>query len=112
MRLQLHVWWPPNDRPRLRRCPQAKMTDLNQLKAEIDALSEQIKELKTAASVDKDAVGKAVAALLEKKKTYANKNNGIGVDGKAFGEPLTKKRLLRETALLPPRQLKQSQLQR
>jgi hypothetical protein len=66
------------------------MADLQQLKADIDALGEQIKQLKTAASVDKDAVGKAVADLLEKKKVYAKENNGIGVDGQPFEEPLTK----------------------
>jgi hypothetical protein len=66
------------------------MADLPQLKVDIDALGELIKQLKTAASVDKDAVGKAVADLLAKKELYAKENNGIGVDGKPFEEPLTK----------------------
>jgi hypothetical protein len=66
------------------------MADLQQLKVDIDALGEQIKQLKAAASVDKDAVGKVVAELLEKKELYAKENNGVGVDGKPFEEPLTK----------------------
>lgn len=66
------------------------MVDLDKLKDEIYALGDTIKSLKSADSVDNDAVGKAVAELLDKKKLYADHNNGIGVDGKPFQTNLTK----------------------
>jgi hypothetical protein len=40
--------------------------------------------------VDKNAVAVAVASLLDAKKVYAEKNNGIGFDGQPYEEPLTK----------------------
>jgi hypothetical protein len=65
--------------------------DLDKLKAEIDAIGEKIKSLKSATGeVDKDGIAAAVASLVAAKKTYADNNNGIGVDGKPFEEPLTK----------------------
>ena len=64
--------------------------NLEQLKEEIDALGETIKALKSASEVDKDAVGVAVKDLLDAKKKYADNNNGIGVDGKPYEEPMTK----------------------
>ena len=65
--------------------------DLDKLKAEIDAIGERIKSLKSATGeVDKDGIAAAVASLVAAKKTYADNNNGIGVDGKPFEEPLTK----------------------
>ena len=63
--------------------------DLEKLKAEITALGENIKQLKSS-SGDKEAVDAAVKALLAAKKTYADNNNGIGVDGKPYEEPLSK----------------------
>ena len=64
------------------------MVDLEKLKAEVDSLAEQVKTLKAAG--EKDKIGEAVQALLAAKKTYADNNNGIGVDGKPYEEPLTK----------------------
>jgi hypothetical protein len=60
------------------------MVDLAQLQQEIASLGEQIKTLKSASPVDKDAVSTAVQQLLEAKQLYADNNNGIGVDGKPF----------------------------
>jgi hypothetical protein len=65
--------------------------DLDKLKAEIDAIGEKIKSLKAATGeVDKDGIAAAVASLVAAKKIFADNNNGIGVDGKPFEEPLTK----------------------
>lgn len=64
---------------------------LEKLKAEIDAVGSEIRTLKGASPVDKDAVGVAVAKLMAAKKAYADANNGIGVDGKPFQEPGKKK---------------------
>ena len=64
------------------------MADLQQLKEDIEALGEKVKELKSSGA-DKESIGSAVAQLLEKKKAYADGNNGIGVDGKPYEEPLT-----------------------
>ena len=67
------------------------MTDLAKLKEKVDSLSEQIKTLKAAGGDgNKEAIGAAVASLLAAKKEYADNNNGIGVDGKPYEEPLTK----------------------
>lgn len=66
------------------------MVDLEKLKAEIAEIGDKIKDLKSAAEVDKAAVGAAVADLLAKKKLYADNNDGIGVDGKKYEEPMTK----------------------
>ena len=65
------------------------MVDLNQLKTDIEALGEKVKELKTSGG-DKDAIGAAVAEMLAKKKEYADSNNGIGFDGNPYEEPLSK----------------------
>jgi len=64
---------------------------LEPLAQEIAALGEQIKALKASDPVDKAAVGAAVASLLAAKKNYAEHNNGIGVDGKPYEEPQSKK---------------------
>lgn len=67
------------------------MVDLNQLKDEIAAIGNQIKELKSkGADADKDAIGKAVQDLMTKKQLYADNNNGIGVDGKPFKANLSR----------------------
>jgi hypothetical protein len=60
------------------------MAELEQLATELASLGEHIKVLKNANPVDKVAIGAAVAELLTKKKLYAERNNGIGVDGKPF----------------------------
>jgi hypothetical protein len=65
------------------------MSDLEKLKEEVTACGEKVKTLKTEGA-DKVAIGAAVAALLASKKAYAAANNGIGVDGEPFEEPLTK----------------------
>lgn len=67
------------------------MVDLAKLENEINALGEQIKSLKTSGGdSNKEAIAAAVKDLLAAKKLYAESNNGIGVDGKPFEEPLTK----------------------
>lgn len=65
-------------------------TDLEQLAKEITTVGETISTLKSAGGDNKDAIGSAVANLLALKKQYAEANNGIGVDGKPYEEPLTK----------------------
>lgn len=68
------------------------MVNLEQLQQEIVDLGETIKALKASSDGEdnKAAVAKAVASLLEAKKTYAANNNGIGFDGQPYEEPLTK----------------------
>ena len=66
------------------------MVELDKLKEEITALGDKIKALKSASAVDNDAVAALVKELLAAKKLYADNNNGIGVDGKPYQEPLTK----------------------
>ena len=63
--------------------------DLEALKVTIHNLGESVKELK-AANADKKELDDAVQALLTAKQEYAQNNNGIGVDGKLFQEPLSK----------------------
>jgi WHEP-TRS domain len=60
------------------------MVDLAALEQEIAEIGNQIRSLK-ASSGSPDEVSAAVALLVEKKKLYADHNNGIGVDGKPFG---------------------------
>mmetsp|Transcript_34079 Transcript_34079/g.71713 ORF Transcript_34079/g.71713 Transcript_34079/m.71713 type:complete len:893 (+) Transcript_34079:32-2710(+) len=64
--------------------------DLEELKARISTLGESIKLLKSSAEQDKDAIATAVNALLDAKRTYAQNNGGVGVDGKPWEEPMTK----------------------
>jgi len=64
--------------------------DLEALKAEVEKLGEEIRNLKAASEVDKNAVGAAVKALTEAKKKYADNNNGVGVDGKPYEVPMSK----------------------
>ena len=66
------------------------MANLEELKAKVDTLAAKIVELKKADPVDKDAIGAAVKDLLDAKRTYAQNNNGIGVDGKEWQEPMSK----------------------
>jgi septum formation inhibitor MinC len=66
------------------------MADLEQLKEQITAAGEKVKTLKSSVPVNKDAIGAAVKELMDLKKQYADNNNGIGVDGKKFEEPMTK----------------------
>eukprot|EP00560_Eucampia_antarctica_P007434 CAMPEP_0197823072 /NCGR_PEP_ID=MMETSP1437-20131217/397_1 /TAXON_ID=49252 ORGANISM="Eucampia antarctica, Strain CCMP1452" /NCGR_SAMPLE_ID=MMETSP1437 /ASSEMBLY_ACC=CAM_ASM_001096 /LENGTH=879 /DNA_ID=CAMNT_0043422043 /DNA_START=47 /DNA_END=2686 /DNA_ORIENTATION=- len=68
------------------------MTDvtLEELKAKVEALGEKVKTLKSSSEVDKDAIGAAVKELMESKLMYAEKNNGIGVDGKPYEAPMSK----------------------
>ena len=68
----------------------ANMASAEELKKGIDAIAEKINELKKASPVDKVAIGAAVKELLDAKRSYAGKNNGIGVDGKPWEEPLSK----------------------
>ena len=65
--------------------------DLKALEATITKLGEEIKRLKSASEApDKGAVESLVKQLLDAKRTYAEHNHGIGVDGKPFEEPLSK----------------------
>ena len=65
--------------------------DLDELRTRIASLGESIKLLKSSSGdPDKDAIATAVASLLDAKRTYAKNNNGIGVDGKPWEEPMTK----------------------
>lgn len=66
------------------------MVELEVLAAEIKALGEKVKTMKADGS-DKESIDSVVAALLTAKKTYAENNNGIGVDGQPYQESLSKK---------------------
>jgi len=67
------------------------VVDLPTLKATIEALSNQIRDLKASGSdSDKDQIPPLVKEMLVKKKKYADANGGIGVDGKKYEEPLSK----------------------
>jgi hypothetical protein len=68
----------------------ASAVDLETLKLEITGLAEKIKSLKAAEEPDKDAIATAVAALLTARRNYAANNDGLGVDGLPYEEPLTK----------------------
>lgn len=63
---------------------------LDELRGQVDSLAEKITELKKANPVDKDAIAASVKDLLDAKRTFAQNNNGIGVDGNPWEEPLTK----------------------
>lgn len=65
--------------------------DLDDLRTRINQLGESIKQLKSSAEPDKDAITAAVNALLDAKRTFANNNGGIGVDGNKWEEPMSKK---------------------
>jgi chromosome segregation ATPase len=62
---------------------------LETLKMEIEALGTKIRELKETNSSTED-IGAAVEALKTAKKSYADANNGIGIDGQPYQEQLTK----------------------
>jgi len=64
--------------------------DLEELRSKIAALGDSIKQLKSSSEPDTTAIGTAVAALLEAKRSFAKNNGGIGVDGKEWQEPMTK----------------------
>jgi hypothetical protein len=64
--------------------------DLHKLSEEISALGVKIRDLKAEGSADKDIIDAVVKELLSAKKRYAENNNGIGVDGRPYEEPLTK----------------------
>ncbi len=66
------------------------MSSIEELKAKVDDLAQKVTDLKKSTPVDKDAIGVTVKALLDAKRTYAENNNGIGVDGKPWEEPLSK----------------------
>jgi hypothetical protein len=67
------------------------MVELNQIKEDIAAIGNRIKELKSkGADADKNEIAKAVQELLDKKQLYADNNNGIGADGKPFKANMTK----------------------
>jgi hypothetical protein len=65
--------------------------DLSALKEKVEALSNQIRDLKASGTDDaKDKIPPLVKEMLAAKKAYADGNNGIGVDGKPYEEPLSK----------------------
>jgi len=63
---------------------------LEELQEKVNALAQKITDLKKTVPVDKDAIGKTVKELLDAKRSYAETNNGIGVDGKPWEEPMSK----------------------
>jgi hypothetical protein len=65
--------------------------DLDALRTRITDLGETIKILKSSSEPDKDAIASAVAELLDAKRSFANNNGGIGVDGNKWEEPMSKK---------------------
>jgi hypothetical protein len=64
--------------------------DLDQLRGQVTEIGDKIVALKKASPVDKDAIGAAVKELLDAKRTFAQNNGGVGVDGKPWEEPMTK----------------------
>ena len=66
------------------------MSNLEELKAKVDGLAQKITDLKKADVVDKNAIAAAVKDLLDAKRSYAQNNSGVGVDGKPWEEPLSK----------------------
>jgi hypothetical protein len=64
------------------------MADLDSLKAEIEAVGNQIKQAK-GNKLEKSVIDPLVKTLLSLKQQYADQNNGIGVDGKPFGSAAT-----------------------
>lgn len=64
--------------------------NLDVLRDKVNSLAEKINELKKVDPVDKDAIGETVKQLLDVKRTFAENNDGIGVDGKKWEEPLSK----------------------
>jgi len=66
------------------------MSELDTLKTAVETAAEKVATLKKVTPVDKDAIGSAVKELLDAKKAYADKNGGIGVDGKKYEPPMTK----------------------
>jgi len=66
------------------------MANLEEQKEKVDSLAQKIVDLKKADPVDKDAIGATVKELLDAKRTYAEHNKGIGVDGKPWEEPMSK----------------------
>eukprot|EP00979_Chaetoceros_neogracilis_P005389 scaffold984_cov281-Chaetoceros_neogracile.AAC.4 len=66
------------------------MANLEEMLETVNALAQKVTDLKKAVPVDKDAIGKTVKELLDAKRSYAENNNGIGVDGKPWEEPMSK----------------------
>lgn len=64
--------------------------NLEELQANVESIAAKIVALKKADPVDKEAIGSAVKDLIDAKRTFAQNNNGIGVDGKPFEEPMSK----------------------
>jgi len=64
--------------------------NLEELKKEVEALANKVKDLKAGSAADKDAVGAAVQEMLAAKQKYADNNDGIGVDGKPYEPTMTK----------------------
>ena len=69
------------------------MVDLKQLSLDITQVGLEIKELKTNGTNNKDLLTTKIQSLLQLKQTYAENNNGIGVDGKPFGGTTSKKEM-------------------
>ena len=78
---------------------------MEELKEKIAVLGDKIKALKSAAEIDKEAVGAAVTEMLDLKGEYAALNNGIGVDGKPYEDPTNKKKKEKGAAAKPVRRL-------
>ena len=66
------------------------MTSLEDIAKEITAVGERIKVMKASGTIDKETLDKEIQQLVTLKRQYAENNNGIGIDGKPYEEPLTK----------------------
>jgi hypothetical protein len=64
--------------------------NLEELRGQTTALADKINNLKKANPIDKDAIAATVKELLDAKRSFAENNNGIGVDGKPWEEPMSK----------------------
>ena len=68
----------------------ANANNLDELKSQVETIAQKIIDLKKCNPVNKDAITTSVKELLDAKRLYAQSNNGIGVDGKPWEEPMTK----------------------
>ena len=63
---------------------------LEDISTQITNLAEQIRTIKQSSTPDKEALKSHITQLQTLKKDYASLNNGIGIDGLPFVEPLSK----------------------
>jgi glutathione S-transferase len=66
------------------------VVNLDELRVQIQTIADKITSLKKDPSSNKDEIASSVKALLDAKRLFAQNNNGIGVDGNPFVEPMSK----------------------